>query len=107
MLAKLIAKHMVKTTMLEAARDESEDTIRLTKGPGKKSTKEFMATVNFRCPLDRIPLYVERIIVSAAKATDVTFDEMIDYLKTEHELMQEITKETITKEVKRDDSNDV
>ena len=107
MLAKLIAKHMVKTTMLEAARDESEDTIRLTKSPGKKSTNEFMATVSFRCPRDRIPLYVERITVSAAKATDVTFDEMIKHLRTEHELVQEITKETITKEVRRDHTDDI
>lgn len=107
MLAKLIAKHMVKTTMQEAARDESEDTVRLTKSPGTKDTNNFMATVSFRCPMNRIPLYVERIIVSAANATNVTFDEMIDYLKTEHELMQEITKETITKEVKRDHTDDI
>ena len=107
MLAKLIAKHMVKTTMLEAARDENENTIQLTKSPGTKDTNNFMATVSFRCPMNRIPLYVERIIVSAANATNVTFDEMIDYLKTEHELMQEITKETITKEVRRDHTDDV
>lgn len=107
MLAKLIAECMVKHAMLEAARDESEDTVRLTKSPGTKDTNNFMATVSFRCPVDRIPLYVERIIVSAAKAMDVTFDEMIKHLKTEHELMQEITKETITKEAKSDHSDDV
>ena len=53
------------------------------------------------------PLYVERIIVSAAKATNTTFDEMIKHLKTEHELVQEITEETITKEVKRDHTDDI
>ena len=107
MLAKLIAKCMVKHTMLEAARDESEDTVRLTKSPGTKDANNFMATVSFRCPVDRIPLYVERIIVSAAKAMDMTFDEMIKHLKTEHELVDEITTETITKEVKRDHTDDV
>ena len=49
----------------------------------------------------------ERIIVSAAKATNTTFDEMIKHLKTEHELVQEITEETITKEVKRDHTDDI
>ena len=107
MLAKLIAKHIVKTTMLEAARDENEDTIQLTKIPGKKDADNFMATVSFRCPVDRILLYVERIIVSAAKATDMTFDEMIKHLKTEHELVDEITTVAITKEVKRDHTDDI
>lgn len=43
MIAKLIASLLVKQIMLEAASDNAKETIKLTKQPGKKGSRELEA----------------------------------------------------------------
>ena len=96
MIGKIIAGLMVKQIMLEAASDKNEETIKLVKKPGKKKSKELEINVRFECVPDRIPVYMVKLVDSAASATNVSFDEMIKHLKTSHELMCEISKEEST-----------
>lgn len=98
MIAKLIAGLLVEQIMLEAASDNAKETIKLTKQPGKKGSRELELNVRFKCERNRIPMYCEKIIVSAASATNVSFEEMIKHITTCHELMGEISEEkTATK----------
>ena len=98
MIAKLIAGLLVERIMLEAASDEAKETIKLTKEPGREGSTELALSVRFKCERNRIPMYCEKIIASAASATSVSFEEMIKHITTCHELMGEISKEkTITK----------
>lgn len=106
MIAKLIASLLVKQIMLEAASDNAKETIKLTKQPGKKGSRELELNVRFKCERNRIPMYCEKIIVSAASATNVSFEEMIKHITTCHELMGEISEEktaTKKKEVSDED----
>lgn len=96
MIAKLIAAMLVKKIMLEAASDNAMETIKLTKQPGKKGSRELELNVRFKCEMNRIPMYCEKIIVSAANAANVSFEEMIKHITTCHELMCEISKEEST-----------
>ena len=100
MLAKIIAGLMTKQIMLEAANDKSEDTIKLTKKPGKKKANAMEVLVQFNCKPDRIPVYMVKLVETAAGATEVSFDDMLEYIKTCHEIMQEISTEQ-TKEVRK------
>ena len=109
MIAKLIAGLFVKQIMLEAASDNAKETIKLTKQPGKKGSRELELNVRFKCERNRIPMYCEKIIVSAASATNVSFEEMIKHIITCHELMGEISEEktaTKKKEVSDEDQPD-
>lgn len=101
MIYKIIAMLMVKQTMLEAARDKTEETIKLTKKPGEKGSNELEINVKFNCSPDRIPIYCEKIIKTAANATNVSFEEMIKHLTTCHELMDEVASEE-TKDNKKE-----
>lgn len=106
MIGKVIAMLMVEQIMLEAARDKNEETINLTKQPGKKGSRELELNVRFKCERNRIPIYCEKIIVSAASATNVSFEEMIKHITTCHELMGEISKEkTATKKKEATDED--
>lgn len=109
MIAKLIAAMLVKKIMLEAASDSAKETIKLTKQPGKKGSRELELNVRFKCERNRIPMYCEKIIVSAASAANVSFEEMIKHITTCHELMGEISEEktaTKKKEVSDEDQPD-
>ena len=99
MLAKIITKHLVKQMMFDAASDPKEEMITLVRKRGKKGAKEMEILVRFNGSLDRIPMYVAKIVESAAKATNVSFTEMIQHTETCHDLMLEVSsnKETITK----------
>lgn len=106
MIAKLIAGLLVKQIMLEAASDKNEETIKLTKEPGKEGPTELAIKVKFKCKRNRIPMYCEKIIASAASAANVSFEEMIKHVTTCHELMGEVSKEKTTtknKEAKNED----
>jgi hypothetical protein len=95
---------MVKNIMLEAAGDKNEEMIKLTKKPGKKKSKELEIRVQFECVPDRIAIYMVKLVESAAEATHISFDEMIQHIKTARELMYEISEEAqTTREVKDDD----
>lgn len=100
MIAKLIAGLLVKQIMLEAASDKTEETIKLTKEPGKEGSTELAIRVKFKCERARIPMYCEKIIASAASAANVSFEEMIKHVTTCHELMGEVSKEKTTKKNK-------
>lgn len=105
MIAKLIAGLMVKNIMLEAASDKDEETIKLIKKPGKNKSKELEIRVRFECVPDRIAIYMVKLVESAAEATHISFDEMIQHIKTSRELMYEISEEKsqTTREVKDED----
>ena len=105
MIAKLIARLMVKNIMLEAAGDKNEEMIKLVKKPGKKKSKELEIRVRFECAPDRIAIYMVKLVESAAEATHVSFDEMLQHIKTSRELMYEISEEEsqTTREVKDED----
>ena len=98
---KVIAMLMVKQIMLDAARDKTEETIKLTKKPGKKGSNKLEINVIFNCVQDRIPIYCEKIIKTAANATNVSFEEMIKHLTTCHQLMDEVASEE-TKDNKKE-----
>ena len=109
MIGKIIASLMVKQIMLEAASDKAEETIKLVKKPGKKKSKELEINVRFECVPDRIPVYIVKLVESAANATNVSFDEIIKHITTCHELMGEISEEKTTttkKEVSDEDQPD-
>lgn len=101
MIGKVIAMLVVKQIMLEAARDKTEETIKLTKKPGKKGSNKLEINVMFNCAPDRIPIYCEKIIKTAANATNVSFEEMIKHLTTCHQLIDEVSDEE-TKENKKE-----
>lgn len=109
MITKLIAAMLVKKIMLEAASDKNEETIKLVKKPGEKGSTRLEVNVNFNCMKDRIPMYCEKIVVSAAHATNVSYEEMLKHLATTHELIGEISKEESTqktREVSDEDQQD-
>ena len=65
--------------------------------------------MRFKCKRNRIPMYCEKIIVSAASAANVSFEEMIKHITTCHALMGEISEEktaTKKKEVSDEDQPD-
>lgn len=93
MIAKLIARLMVKNIMLEAAGDKKEEMIKLVKKPGKEKSKELEIRVHFECVHARIAIYMVKLVEAAAEATHVSFDEMIRHIKTSRELMNEISEE--------------
>lgn len=105
MIGKIIAMLMVEQIMLEAARDKTEETIKLTKKPCNKKSKELEIRVHFECAPDRIAIYMVKLVEAAAEATHVSFDEMIRHIKTSRELMNEISEEKsqTTREVKDED----
>ena len=96
MIAKLIAGLMVKNIMLEAAGDKNEETIKLVKKPGKKKSKQLEINVHFECAPNRIAIYMVKLVESAANAAHVSFDEMIQHIKTARELMNAISEEERT-----------
>lgn len=93
MIAKIIAGLMVRQTMLEAARDKNEETIKLVKKPGEKGSNKLDINVSLNCSKDRILIYLKKIIKSAARMTNVSFDEMINHLKITHELIDDVSRE--------------
>lgn len=101
MIGKIIAGLMVRQIMLDAARDEERETIEMVKNPGRKGSNELKINVRSNCSKDRILIYLEKIIKSAANATNVSFEEMIKHLTTCHELIDDVSEER--KEERRDD----
>ena len=101
MITKLIAGLMVRQILLDAASDETEDTITLVKRPGKKKSKELMVNISFHCKEDRLVVYCEKLIKAAADATNISFEEMVKHIGTCHELIDDVSEER--KEERRDD----
>ena len=64
-----------------------------------QGAKEMEILVRFNGSLDRIPMYVTKIVEAAAEVTNVSFTEMIQHTETCHDLMLEVSsnRETITK----------
>lgn len=93
MITKLIAGLMVRQILLDAASDETEDTITLVKKPGKKKSKELMVNISFHCKEDRLVVYCEKLIKAAADATNISFEEMVKHIGTCHELIDDVSEE--------------
>ena len=84
---------MVRQILLDAASDETEDTITLVKKPGKEKSKELMISISFQCKEDRLVVYCEKLIKAAADATNVSFEEMVKHIGTCHELIGDVSEE--------------
>ncbi len=106
MLAKMMAKMLLKRIIREASENGREDTIQLRKK--KSGTHALEVEVNISCRPEMLSVYLDKLLIAAAKATDSSFEELIGHVQTTHTLMAEIMDDTlIEKEEVNDHTDDV
>lgn len=93
-VVKDLAKSAVGDVMLAAATNESEESITLVRRAGSAEEKNLNIKVEIHSARVTLPLYVCRIIESAARASGVSYMKMVNLASVYHELAGEISDQS-------------
>jgi hypothetical protein len=91
---KDLAKATVSDVMVSAAQNEQEESISLVRHAGSADEKNLNVKVDINCARATLPLYVCRIIESAARVSDVSYENMVKIASVYHELAGEVSDQT-------------
>ena len=91
---KDLAKSAVNEVMQAAAKNEQEESISLVRHAGGEESKDLNIRVEINSASVTLPLYVCRIIESAARASGVSYEKMVNLASVYHELAGEVSDQT-------------
>lgn len=93
-VVKDLAKSAVGDVMLAAAKNEQEESITLIRRAGSEELENLNIKVEINSASVTLPLYVCRIIESAARASGVSYKKMVNLASVYHELAGEVSNQT-------------
>ena len=93
-VVKDLAKSAVGDVMLAAAKNKQEESITLIRRAGSKESENLKIKVEINAASATLPLYVCRIIESAARASGVSYKKMVNFASVYHELASEVSDQT-------------
>lgn len=101
---KDLAKATVSDVMVSAAKNEREESISLVRHAGGADEENLNIKVEIHCARATLPLYVCRIIESAARCSGISYKKMVDLASIYHELAGEVSDQTF--DVKEEDPDE-